>query len=85
MYSPFAQAFFHGTKADLKIGDYIGPGFQCNYADRKLSHVYVADTLIAAIWGEEQAQDNENEINNFYMLVLWYLMLNHVLNSLVCD
>ncbi|MEE1943969.1 NAD(+)--rifampin ADP-ribosyltransferase [Pedobacter sp. KR3-3] len=56
MHSPFAQTFFHGTKADLKIGDYISPGFQCNYADRKLSHVYVAATLTAAIWGAELAQ-----------------------------
>lgn len=55
-HSPFAQTFFHGTKADLKIGDYISPGYPCNYADRKLSHVYVAATLTAAIWGAELAQ-----------------------------
>jgi hypothetical protein len=54
-HNPFAQTYFHGTKADLKIGDLISPGFQCNYADRKLSHVYVAATLTAAIWGAELA------------------------------
>lgn len=57
-HSPFSQTFFHGTKADLKIGDHIAPGFQCNYADRKLSHVYVAATLTAAIWGAELALGN---------------------------
>jgi rifampin ADP-ribosylating transferase len=54
-HNPFSQTFFHGTKADLKIGDEISPGFQCNYANRKLSHVYVASTLTAAIWGAERA------------------------------
>lgn len=54
-HNPFAQTYFHGTKADLKTGDLISPGFQCNYADRKLSHVYVAATLTAAIWGAELA------------------------------
>ncbi len=54
-HHPFQQTFFHGTKADLKIGDLISPGFQCNYADRKLSHVYVAATITAAIWGAELA------------------------------
>ncbi|WP_080779262.1 NAD(+)--rifampin ADP-ribosyltransferase [Chryseobacterium phocaeense] len=55
-HNPFAQTFFHGTKADLKIGDHIYPGHQCNYMEnRKLNHVYVASTLTAAIWGAELA------------------------------
>lgn len=53
--NPFAQTFFHGTKVDLKIGDFIKPGFQSNFAERKLKHVYVAATLNAAIWGAELA------------------------------
>lgn len=60
-HNPFAQTYFHGTKADLKIGDYIRPGFQCNYADRKLNHVYVAATLTAAIWGAELANGEGRE------------------------
>jgi len=55
IHNPFAQTFFHGTKADLKIGDYLTPGFQCNFADRRLKHVYVAATITAAIWGAELA------------------------------
>lgn len=60
-HNPFQQTFFHGTKADLKIGDLISLGFQCNYADRKLSHVYVAATITAAIWGAELALGNERQ------------------------
>ena len=33
--TPFAQTYFHGTKADLKIGDLIEPGFNSNYGQRK--------------------------------------------------
>lgn len=58
-HNPFAQTFFHGTKADLKMGDYISPGYQCNYMEnRKLNHIYVASTLTAAIWGAELALGN---------------------------
>lgn len=54
--NPFVQTFFHGTKADLGIGDFITPGFQSNFADKQLKHIYVAATLNAAIWGAELAQ-----------------------------
>jgi len=54
-HNPFAQTFFHGTKAELNIGDLITCGFQSNFADRKLNHVYVAATITAAIWGAELA------------------------------
>lgn len=54
--TPFAGTFFHGTKADLKTGDLIGPGFNSNFGKRnKAAFVYVAATLDAAIWGAELA------------------------------
>ncbi len=56
--TPFAQTYFHGTKADLKIGDFIQAGFKSNYEDRKLKHVYVAATLNAAVLGAELASGN---------------------------
>lgn len=59
--NPFAQTFFHGTKADLKIGDFVTAGFRSNFADRKLRHAYVAATLSAAIWGAELATGNGRE------------------------
>lgn len=52
----FAQSFFHGTRADLKPGDLIVVGYQSNFTDvKRLSWVYFAATLDAAIWGAELA------------------------------
>lgn len=48
--------FYHGTKADLKIGDLIAPGFNSNYGkQKKASYVYLTATLDAAVWGAELA------------------------------
>ena len=52
----FAQAFFHGAKADLKPGDLIAPGYASNYGQRgDAAHVYMSATLDAAVWGAELA------------------------------
>lgn len=54
--TPFAQSFFHGTKADLKGHDLISPGFASNYGQRRTAaFVYVGATLDAAVWGAELA------------------------------
>lgn len=51
-----SQQFFHGTKADLKPGDLIEPGFNSNYGKRKRArYVYLTATLDAAVWGAELA------------------------------
>jgi rifampin ADP-ribosylating transferase len=51
-----SQRFYHGTKANLKQGDMIEPGFNSNYGKRKnASYVYLTATLDAAIWGAELA------------------------------
>lgn len=48
--------YYHGTKADLKPGDLIAPGFSSNYGQRKAAnHVYLSATLDAATWGAELA------------------------------
>ena len=48
--------YYHGTKADLKPGDLIGPGYQSNYGSRKkAAYVYLTATLDAATWGAELA------------------------------
>jgi rifampin ADP-ribosylating transferase len=53
---PNSQQFFHGTKANLKPGDLIEPGFNSNYGKRKkASYVYLTATLDAAVWGAELA------------------------------
>ena len=54
--SPFSQTFFHGTKADLKIRDFIEVGINSNYGQRKnAKYIYLTATLDAAIWGAELA------------------------------
>ena len=47
--------FYHGTKADLKDGDLIRPGYNSNYAERQAKYVYLTATLDAATWGAELA------------------------------
>lgn len=48
--------FYHGTKANLKPGDLIKPGFNSNYGSRKkAAFVYLTATLDAAVWGAELA------------------------------
>lgn len=50
------QTFYHGTKAILKQGDLIQPGFNSNYGTRKkATYIYLTATLDAAIWGAELA------------------------------
>ena len=59
---PGATRFYHGTKADLKPGDLIGPGFASNYGTRKVANfVYLTATLEAATWGAELALGDGRE------------------------
>ena len=51
-----SQTYYHGTKAELKLGDLIEPGYASNYGKRKqAAFVYLTATLDAAIWGAELA------------------------------
>ena len=52
----FAQSFFHGTKADLKLGDQIIAAYNSNYGERApAKYVYLTSNLSAAVWGAELA------------------------------
>ena len=54
--TPFAQTYFHGTKADLKPGDLIEVGFNSNFGQQKnAKYIFLTATLDAAIWGAELA------------------------------
>lgn len=56
IHSPFSQTFFHGTKADLNLGDFIEIGINSNYGQKnKAKYIYLTATLDAAIWGAELA------------------------------
>jgi hypothetical protein len=56
----YSQQFYHGTRANLKPGDLIVPGYSSNYGKRKQAvYVYLTATLDAAIWGAELALGEE--------------------------
>ncbi len=60
--TPFQPTYFHGTKAQLSIGDYITPGHNSNYGTGKeASYIYLSGTLDAAIWGAELAKGEGKE------------------------
>ena len=54
--APDPGPFFHGTKADLKPGDTLEPGYNSNFGkQQKANFVYLTATLDAATWGAELA------------------------------
>ena len=59
---PENAVFYHGTRADLTIGDLMVPGFNSNFGTGKpASWIYFSATLEAAIWGAELAQGEGRE------------------------
>ena len=55
-HTPFAQTYFHGTKANFAIGELIAVGFHSNYGKKnKAKYIYLSATLDAAIWGADLA------------------------------
>lgn len=57
----FSRSYFHGTKADLRLGDLIAVGYESNFKAGQLSWVYFSGTLDAAIWGAELAAGSGRE------------------------
>lgn len=53
--------FFHGTKAELKIGDLLEPQHLSNYQDKNSNYIYFTATLDAAKWGAELATSKSKE------------------------
>ncbi len=51
-----ARRFYHGTRADLRPGVLIQPGYLSNYCERTSQWVYFSETLNAATWGAELAR-----------------------------
>ncbi len=68
---PPNTTFYHGTKADLAVGDLIVPGFGSNFVERGLKHIYFTATLDAATWGAELAkgpEGNESARGRIYIV-----------------
>ncbi|MGD2043035.1 MAG: NAD(+)--rifampin ADP-ribosyltransferase [Acidimicrobiia bacterium] len=56
------EQLYHGTRADLEVGDLVDVGRVSNFGSRrKANNVYFAATLEAAIWGAELAQGEGRE------------------------
>ena len=56
LHNMTSEIYYHGTKADLKAGDLIVPGFNSNFGQKnKAKYVYLTATLDAATWGAELA------------------------------
>jgi rifampin ADP-ribosylating transferase len=53
--------FYHGTRADLQLGDMLAPGFASNFRAEKLSWIYFSASLESAIWGCELARGEGRE------------------------
>ncbi len=58
--TPFAVQdpgpFYHGTKAYLRPGDVLQPGYRSNFSEhRKANYIYLTATVDAATWGAELA------------------------------
>jgi rifampin ADP-ribosylating transferase len=53
---PEGAIFYHGTKAELRVGDLLEVGFGSNFVERGLRHIYFAAKLEAAAWGAELAK-----------------------------
>ena len=61
-HTTFTQTYFHGTKADLKIGSMIETGISSNFGQRKnAKYIYLTATLDAAVWGAELAAGEGKE------------------------
>jgi len=49
-------AYFHGTKANLRVGDFLVPGYPSNYrAGHTSNHVYMTKVLDGAVLAAEMA------------------------------
>lgn len=53
--------FFHGTKAELKLGDLLEAKRRSNYQDKQSNYIYFTATLDAAKWGAELASGEARE------------------------
>ena len=54
--------FYHGTKAELKAGDMLEPGYSSNYGERKkANYVYLTATLDPHIFPPIVASEYSDE------------------------
>lgn len=48
--------FYHGTKSEVRVGDFLTSGQRSNFEEGRISnHIYFSQLLEPAIWGAELA------------------------------
>lgn len=62
--------FFHGTKAELELGDLLEAQRISNYQDRKMNHIYFTGSLDTAKWGAELAVALADEPANEHIYII---------------
>nr|WP_315860869.1 NAD(+)--rifampin ADP-ribosyltransferase [Rhizobium leguminosarum] len=55
------RSFYHGTRADLKVGDLLCAGYPSNFPEEPLSWIYFTETLDAAMWGAQLAAGEDRQ------------------------
>ena len=53
--SDAGATFYHGTRADLAVGDVLAVGWGSNYQATSMSWIYFSAAVESAIWGCELA------------------------------
>lgn len=56
-----APPFYHGTRADLAVGNLLSPGHGSNYQAQALSWIYFSAMMESAVWGCELAKGEGRE------------------------
>ncbi|WP_398574193.1 NAD(+)--rifampin ADP-ribosyltransferase [Staphylococcus equorum] len=62
--------FFHGTKAELQIGDLLQTQRISNYQNRKMNHIYFTGALDTAKWGAELSATLADEPAQEYIYII---------------
>lgn len=62
--------FFHGTKAELQIGDLLQTQRISNYQNRKMNHIYFTGALDTAKWGAELSAALADEPAQEYIYII---------------
>lgn len=62
VHTPFTRVYLHGTRADLKLGDLLLPGYNSNFGTHdNAKYIYFTATLDPAVWGAELAVGENRE------------------------
>ena len=70
--------FFHGTKAELQIGDLLQTQRISNYQNRKMNHIYFTGALDTAKWGAELSATLADEPAQEYIYIIEQYLRFHL-------